>query len=76
MVLCIVVCLVVRLFGNASSHGPGTVSACVHNFGSFERLDGYGICQSAEKKNDEIMESILDIDFCGIIESLVSENVR
>ena len=42
---------------------------CVY-FGSFERLDGYSICESAEKE----MESILNIDFCEIIESLVSEN--
>ena len=66
---------------------------CVY-FGSFERLDGYGICQSADngKYSNEIndlsmindaydlfhmhhaMESVLNIDFCGINESLVSEN--
>ena len=68
-------CLVVRLFGNISPRGPGRLyqHACVY-FGSFERLDGYGICQSVEKENDQIMESILNIDFCGINESLVSEN--
>ena len=47
--------------------------ACAY-FGSFERLDRYGICQSAEKENDQIMESVLNIDFCGINKSLVSEN--
>ena len=46
---------------------------CVY-FGSFERLDGYGICQSAEIENDQIMESMLNTDFCRINESLVSEN--
>ena len=47
--------------------------ACVY-FGSFEGLHEYGICQSAEKEHDQIMESILNIDFCRINESLVSEN--
>ena len=43
-------------------------------FGSFERLEEYGVCESAEKENEQIMESILNMDFCGINESLVSEN--
>ena len=44
------------------------ISMCAYIFGSFERLDGYGICQSADNG------SILNIDFCGINESLVSGN--
>ena len=35
---------------------------CVY-FGSFEKLDGYGICESAKNENDQVMESILNIDF-------------
>ena len=61
VVLYIAVCLVVHLFGNISSCGPGTVSAC--------------LCKSAEKENEKIMESTLATDLCGINESLVSENV-
>ena len=44
MVLCIAMYLEVRLFGNISSRGQ---HVCVY-FRSFERLDGYGICQSAD----------------------------
>ena len=35
VVLCIAMYLVVRLFGNISSRGPGTVSACVRIFWEF-----------------------------------------
>ena len=35
VVLCIAMCLVVCLFGNISSPGPGTVSACVRIFWEF-----------------------------------------
>ena len=46
---------------------------CIY-FGSFERLEEYGACKSEEKENEQIMESILNIEFCGTNESLVSEN--
>ena len=35
---------------------------CVY-FGSFERLEEYGVCKSAEKENEQVVESILNIDF-------------
>lgn len=75
LVLYITVCLVVRLFANISSCGPGTVSARVRIFWEFERLDEYSVCESAEKENEQIIENILHIGFCGINETLVSKNV-
>ena len=68
VVLCIATCLVVRLFGNISHVALEPYQhVCVY-FGSFERLDGYGISQSADNGK------YINIDFCGINESLVSEN--
>ena len=45
-------------------------------FGSFERLEEYRVCESAEKENEQRMERILNINFCGINESIVSENAE
>ena len=61
--------LVVRLFGNISSRGPGTVSACVRIF-----LGVFRDWMDMVFAKVRIMESISNIDFCGINESLVSGN--
>ena len=72
VVLYIAVCLVLGIFLHVVLELE-LEHVCVY-FGSFERPEEYGVCESAEKENEQIMESLLNIDFCGINECLVSEN--
>lgn len=44
-------------------------------FGGFEGPEEYSVCESAEKENEQIIENILHIGFCGINKTLVSKNV-